>query len=221
MKVCTDACVFGASVVLPVGNIRVLDIGSGTGLLSLMLAQRYPQAQIIGVEIDPVAASQAQENVKNSPFASRIEIVSTAIQDFRPDYFFDVIVTNPPFFQSDLRSPDSAINGAHHAQSLSFSDLLMAIKRLLKPGGNWQILLPEKESKLLYNNALEIDWALTEKLTLRHTAAHAPGCIISTFVSNAGPDFAVKASELCFYEPDGKTYTVAFRKLLQEFYLIF
>ena len=97
MKVCTDACVLGAYADVGTGG-RVLDIGTGTGLLALMAAQRNPTALIDAVEVDDAAFHQAVENVASSPFAGRVHVAHTRIQDFHPDARYDRIVTNPPFY---------------------------------------------------------------------------------------------------------------------------
>ena len=157
MKVCTDACVFGAWAGSPEAA-RILDIGTGTGLLSLMAAQRNQVARIDAVEIDSAAAEQARENIANSPFAGRITVHQSPIQCFEPRYLYDTILVNPPFFQSDLRSPDARVNQAHHAESLTFSELLTAVVRFLGVGGTWHVLLPPEESVTLAGMALERGW---------------------------------------------------------------
>lgn len=97
MKVCTDACVLGAWADVE-GAEKILDIGTGTGLLALMVAQRNSNAEIDAVELDQDAFSQAIENVKTSSFSERIKVVNSSIQGFSPSYQYDFIVTNPPFF---------------------------------------------------------------------------------------------------------------------------
>jgi tRNA1Val (adenine37-N6)-methyltransferase len=220
MKVCTDACVLGAWADLPPSG-RILDIGAGTGLLSLMTAQRTANAHIDAVEVDPQAAAQAVENVWASPYDARIQVHCKAVQNFRPRYSYDTILTNPPFFQNDLLSPDEGVNRAHHAQSLSFGELLLAIGRLLKPEGTWHVLLPVAESNELTLRALEQGWYAHRTLSLRHSPAHLPFRIMTTFTGAVNGELLVQNEELSIYESDARTYTVAFRKLLQEFYLIF
>lgn len=220
MKVCTDACVFGAWAGVP-GTKRVLDIGTGTGLLALMAAQRNKEAYIDAVEIDPQAAAQAQENIKNSPFAERIKVRKTSIQDFTPPYRYDTILINPPFYQADLRSPDARINQAHHAESLTFSELLTAIARLLEAGGTWHVLLPPDESTVLTKMALSQGWSKETELILYHTFDRKPFRVMRTFARGTLPREEVPSERLAIFEADGKTHTLAFRELLQEFYLNF
>lgn len=220
MKVCTDACVFGAWAGT-LGAKRILDIGTGTGLLSLMAAQSNKDAHIDAVEIDPEAAEQARENVTGSPFAERIEVHQTPIQDFTPLHRYDSILINPPFFQSDLRSPDARINQAHHAESLTFSELLTAIARLLGVEGTWHVLLPPDESTLLTKMAFLQGWSKPRELTLYHTFNRKPFRVMSTFKGTLASIQTTVSERLAVFEADGKTHTLAFRELLQEFYLNF
>jgi tRNA1Val (adenine37-N6)-methyltransferase len=223
MKVCTDACVLGAwaeigEAATQSTPLRLLDIGTGTGLLALMLAQRYPQLVIDAVELDGAAAEQARENVAASPFAERIRVQQEAIQDFRPEVLYDHIVTNPPFFQSDLRSPDAGVNRAHHAESLSLAELLVAVERLLRPEGTWQVLLPVAEGNLLGQLAAERGWVPTRQLLLTHQPGHRPFRQLTTY-GRAAATYAPE--ELFIYENEGKTYSPDFRELLKDYYLVF
>ena len=220
MKVCTDACVFGAWAGI-LNAKRILDIGTGTGLLSLMAAQRNHAACIDAVEIDPEAAAQALENIKSSPFAERIEGHRTPIQDFNPLHRYDSILINPPFFQSDLRSPDARVNQAHHAESLTFSELLTAVARLLGVGGTWHVLLPPDESTTLTKMAEVQGWQKEKELTLYHTFDRKPFRVMSTFKGTPARTQNAVSEQLAIFEADGKTHTLAFRELLQEFYLNF
>lgn len=220
MKVCTDACVFGAWADVENAE-RILDIGAGTGLLSLMVAQRNRIAEISAVELDEEAFFQATENIEDSPFQSQISVSKGAIQDFLPDEKFDCIITNPPFFQSDLKSPDAKINLAHHADSLSFEDLLIAVKRLLLPNGVWNVLLPIDEGIVFQDLAEKSGWILYRQLTLYHQKGKKPFRKLMSFKLSEMADYRPLDSELFIYEEDGKTYHSEFEKLLKEYYLQF
>lgn len=220
MKVCTDACVFGAWVNVENAE-RILDIGAGTGLLSLMVAQRNKSAKISAVELDKEAFVQATENVKESPFQNQIEVFNAAIQDFLPDEKFDCIITNPPFFQSDLKSPDAKINLAHHADSLSFEDLLIAVKRLLLPNGICNVLLPVDEGVVFQGLAAKSGWNMLRELTLYHQKGKKPFRKLMSFQFGEIVGNRSVSSELFIYEEDGKTYHSEFKKLLKDYYLIF
>ena len=220
MKVCTDACVFGAWADIENAE-HILDIGAGTGLLSLMTAQRKKNAKISAVELDADAFSQAKENVTNSPFADQIEISQSAIQDFSPSEKFDCIISNPPFFQSDLRSPNSKINQAHHSDSLTFRDLLISVDRLLNETGKFNLLLPIEEGIIFQELAEKSGWTLIRKLTLFHQNGKKPFRLLMVFNRSKSADNRVVNSDLFIYEEDGKTYHPKFAELMKDFYLIF
>lgn len=240
MKVCTDACVLGAwtsseQLQLP-PNPRILDIGTGTGLLALMAAQNHPDARIDAVEIDPDAFFQATENAKNSPFANRVQVHKTAIQAFKPSRDYDLILTNPPFFTNHLRSPYAATNRALHTDTLSFSDLVAAVDRLLKPDGQWWVLLPPYETSQLDQLVATLGLHPFERLQLRHNTKKAPFRHITGYRRDdrqddiSFPEMSSQSSlstqTLTIYEPDSSNptreqYTEAFGQLLQPFYLIF
>ncbi len=220
MKVCTDACVFGSWV--PIENAeRILDIGAGTGLLSLMAAQRNKNARISAVELDLDAFSQATENIKNSTFADRIQIFHTAIQDFLPPEKFECIISNPPFFQSDLRSPDAKVNLAHHADSLTFQELLNAVNKLLTQTGRFSILLPVEEGIIFQELAEKSGLVLIRKLTLFHQNGKKAFRSIMVYRQREYADNRLVSDDLFIYNEDGKTYHPEFAELMKDFYLIF
>ena len=217
MKVCTDACVLGAYADVGEGG-RLLDIGTGTGLLALMAAQRNVTASVDAVEIDEAAFGQAVENMAESPFAGRVTIAQTRIQDFHSDTRYDRIITNPPFYTNHLRSPDAAVNRALHTDELPFPDLLAAVVRLLKPDGQWWVLLPPYEADKLADLAAETVLLPFQRLTLRHHAQKPAFRVITGFSFKPQP---ILDDALAMYETDNRTYTPEFRTLLRDFYLIF
>lgn len=156
MKVGTDGVLVGAWAE---GGQRILDIGSGTGLISLMMAQRFPEAQVWGIDIDPDACMQARENVAASPFADRVGISCCALQNLSEEHLvrgseelmemkegegnlFDAIVSNPPFFVNGLKNPDSKRAMARHSDSLPFSVLMKGVKRWLSDEGVFSAIVP-------------------------------------------------------------------------------
>lgn len=217
MKVCTDACIFGAST--DVENVnRILDIGTGTGLLSLMLAQRT-NAQIEAVEIDEDAYQQAVMNVKTSPFSEKITIFHQRTQDFVGISNYDLIVSNPPFYQQSLKSADAKANKALHAVELSFDDLIDSVIRLLSLDGKFVVLLPPFEIEKLIQIAQKKGLYLSKKLLIRHDESKAIFRVIATFQTSQIPDLEEKT--LIIHKKDGKTYSNEFRDLLKDYYLIF
>ena len=220
MKVCTDACLFGAFINLE-PNSSVLDIGSGTGLLSLMLAQRFEQATFTGVEIDQDACTQAAQNVANSAYFARIQMVHAKIQDFNYPARFDTIISNPPFFQEDLKSPTEKKNQAHHAVTLNFEDLLSSIERLLKETGNFFILLPTNEAAVFQQYAARNGWYLLQNLTVRNSSIHKPFRQIMKFSRFKMTTNLLEDNVLDIYESKSRAYTHVFKKLLEPYYLQF
>lgn len=142
MKVGTDGVLVGAWASAGDGCRRILDIGTGTGLIALMAAQRFPSADVVGVEIDADSAAQARENVAVSPWSDRIDIVCTAVQDYTPDERFDLIISNPPYFDNSLVCPDKGRTAARHTVSLNFAELAAAAERLLADGGRFAVIVP-------------------------------------------------------------------------------
>jgi tRNA1Val (adenine37-N6)-methyltransferase len=226
LKVSTEACILGAWATAPDGATRLLDVGTGTGLLALMLAQRHPQALIDAVELAEAAARQATENVANSPFADRIRVHQTAIQEFsifnsQFSIFngngYDFIVANPPFYQHNLRSPDLARNAAKHAETLSFTDLLTAVRRLLAPTGAFVVLLPPVETEVFLRKAAESGLFLHRQLRVRHRPGGRLFRLVSELrFSEKEPD----VEELSIHAPEGG-YAPEFVALLKDFYLNF
>lgn len=145
MKVGTDGVLLGAWAEIPAQAAgRVLDVGAGCGLISLMLAQRFPVAEITALEIDPEAAGQAWENVQNSPFARQINVETKDFLCFAAERPFDAVVSNPPFFEEDLLPPDSARAHARHtATGLNFESLVAHSAALLSDGGWLQVIIPK------------------------------------------------------------------------------
>lgn len=163
MKVGTDGTLLGAWASLTLhpslplslhsSPATILDIGTGTGLIALMMAQRYPEANVVGIDIDPGAVMQACENVARSPFAERITIIEGDVTeigegqspqgDFELPYtLFDCIVCNPPYFVNSLESPDAQRNTARHANRLTYRQLMETAWRLLDEDGELSVVIP-------------------------------------------------------------------------------
>lgn len=142
MKVGTDGTLLGAWAQAPAGQCRILDIGTGTGLIALMMAQRFPEAHIVGIDIDADAVSQARENVMESPFSDRITIQQCDVLQFDDTDGFDAIVCNPPYFVDSLTCPDEQRTTARHTVTLSFEGLAKAAFRLLKTDGIFSVVIP-------------------------------------------------------------------------------
>jgi tRNA1Val (adenine37-N6)-methyltransferase len=147
MKVGTDAVLLG-SWIQPNGSTHILDIGTGTGVIALMLAQKT-SASIVGIDIDGIATQQAQENVDESKFKNSITLFNSSFQDFvkTTSLKFQLIVSNPPFFEQSLKSSDEKRSNARHADVLPFEDLLDGVIKLLDEKGKFCLILPTLEAE--------------------------------------------------------------------------
>ena len=141
MKVGTDGVLLGAWAN---GGPRVLDVGTGTGIIALMMAQRYAEGGVWAIDIDEGAVRQATANVQSSPFASRIQVKQTRVQDMDAALAgcFNAVVSNPPFFIDSLQAPDHQRNVARHAETLTYADLMQAASRLLADDGELSVIVP-------------------------------------------------------------------------------
>ena len=218
MKVCTDSCFFGAYINAPnFGSI--LDIGAGSGLLSLMLAQKS-NAEITAVEIEHGSYLQAKENFINSPWAQRIQIINASIQDFAEisTQNFDLIISNPPFFQNSLKKENENENLALHNGSLSFGDLAKSIKKLLNKDGSCWILLPHHESKIfceaMHGHQLFLDNSAKLFTKDGGNLLRVINCFTSVEKEKlVSKDFSIKNSS--------NEYSEEFKNVLKDFYLAF
>ncbi|MEO6330376.1 MAG: methyltransferase [Ginsengibacter sp.] len=176
MKVCTDACIFGAWAAEKIKNELsatqvVLDIGTGSGLLSLMLAQKS-QAVIEAIEIDEGAFKQAGDNFKRSLWSERLHIFHADAKYFSSERKYDFIISNPPFYENDLLSSTKNKNVARHDEGLKFDELILTIKKNLHTHGSFALLLPYHRINYFEDIAEKNHFFLKEKLLIKPTPAH-------------------------------------------------
>ena len=152
MKVGTDGVLLGAWAPAD-GAERILDVGTGTGLIALQLAQRNPHARITAIEIDATAAGQAAENVSRSLGTDRVEVVCRDFRDYQPENRFDLIVSNPPYFIDALKCPDEQRCTARHAGNLNYDLLFRRSASLLKEQGVVSIIIPAEAEKTVVDTA--------------------------------------------------------------------
>jgi tRNA1Val (adenine37-N6)-methyltransferase len=219
MKVCTDACLFGAytASLIEDGKLTAtncLDIGTGTGLLSLMLAQKT-SAQIDAVEIDKAAYYQARENFEESPWKDRLNILHADILQFNSTKKYDCIISNPPFFEKDLKSDDSKKNTAKHDTVLTLQQLLEVVIKYLEEDGVFAVLLPYHRINYFIDEAAKMDLHLTKKLLVKQTPLHA--CFRGILFFSRHPTSSAK-EEISIRDKMGD-YTSRFIGLLQDYYL--
>lgn len=158
MKVGTDGVLLGSWACRRQADaaMNVLDIGTGTGLISLFVAQRFPNAKVTAIDIDPEAAGQANDNFKASPFSCRLSAQPLALQKLDEEEQFDLIVCNPPFFTDSLKCPDSNRTIARHTTTLTFAELARKSSRLLTAEGTLAVIVPadskdKMESEAIFN----------------------------------------------------------------------
>lgn len=214
MKVGTDGVLLGAWGY--VEGKRILDIGTGTGLIALMAAQRNPQAMVTGIDIDEEAVLQAQENISKSPFADHVSCTLQDVTTFCPEEPFDAILCNPPFFTENTLPDDTIRALARNSRKLPFSVLVKKVASLLNNNGKFSVIIP-------YGHMQEfISLCLTEKLYLnrsciiRTKASKPPRRVLLTF-STIVCDMTDE-SELFLINNEGRQ-SLEYKKLTEPFYL--
>lgn len=222
MKVTTDGCLLGAWVAeqekkLTAGSstaIQLLDIGTGTGLLSLMIAQQCRHA-ITALDMDAAAATQAKENAAASPWSNRITVVQQDIKTWHSPQLFDSIVCNPPFYENEWQSDHASRNMAHHSSHLTLQELIAAINTSISPGGRLYLLLPFKRwpaARLLLE---ENGWYLHQLLSARQTPRHQPFRVLI----QAGKNTGQFVGEEIIIKNEADEYSERFTELLKPYYL--
>ena len=231
MKVGTDGVLLGAwaeaiaykedasaaSPAVPHIVRRILDIGTGSGLIALMLAQRFPNAIIDGIDIDPSAVLQAKDNFSASPFSTRLHAYSSPLQEWQPQEKYDMIVSNPPYFSNSLLCPDGMRTKARHAESLSFAELLAHSNRLLTQAGTLSLVLPADAEKAILAEA-RLQHLYCVRLCRVHTTANKPAKRILVTFSHQTPATTLTPETLCLSTPTHPR-SPAYSALTQDFYL--
>ncbi|MDP4618886.1 MAG: methyltransferase [Sediminibacterium sp.] len=232
MKVCTDACLFGAWAAHDQELINaksILDIGTGTGLLSLLLAQANNNAIITAVEIEPAAAIEAASNFKLSPWADQLNLVHDDIQNFgnHANTVYDIIITNPPFYEGDLKSPDENKNTAAHSTALPWKLLIENATKLLSEGGNFYVLVPTLRAYTMQKLCDNYGLQLVAEVLVHNTAKNLPIRAMQKFVKqHAGQMDTEKTNDIpqvkrtkIFIKDADNNYSPEFNVLLKDYYL--
>ena len=196
---------------------RILDIGTGSGLIALMLAQRFPNAIIDGIDIDPSAVLQAKDNFSSSPFSTRLRACPSPLQEWQPQEKYDMIVSNPPYFSNSLLCLDGMRTKARHAESLSFADLIAHSYRLLTQAGTLSLVLPADAEKAIMKEA-RLQHLYCVRLCRVHTTANKPAKRILVTFSYQTPATTLAPEMLCLSSPNSPR-SAAYSALTQDFYL--
>ena len=222
MKVGTDGVLLGCWAE---GGQTVLDIGTGTGLIALMMAQRFPDAHVDALEIDSSAAKQAFENVAESPFESRIKVVEESLQDYirrvaheeaETEGLYDAIVSNPPFFINSLKNPNAERAQARHTDTLSYADLFACVAKLLKPDGVFSAIIPAECEERFCSEGFLQGMFLTRKYMVRTVAHKKPKRCLLAFSKQRSA--IIDNQDVCLQNPGGSR-TDWFNEKSLDFYL--
>ena len=216
MKVGTDGVLLGAWTTISEDNI--LDIGTGTGLIAIILAQRSKTAFIDAVEIEKEAYNQTKENIKNCNWSNRISAHNTSIQNFKSTTKYDLIISNPPFFLASTKAPNEERNTARHTDSLSFDDLIASVIRLLNSEGIFSLILPINEAGLFINIATTQHLFLNKKCVIKPNPTKPAKRVLMEF-SFSKTD--IVSEELTIETATRHQYTKEYISLTQDFYLKF
>jgi tRNA1Val (adenine37-N6)-methyltransferase len=219
MKVGTDAVLLG-SWIQPNGSTHILDIGTGTGVIALMLAQKT-NASIIGIDIDGSATQQAQENVDESKFKNSITLFNSSFQDFvkTTSLKFQLIVSNPPFFEQSLKSSDEKRSNARHADVLPFDDLLDGVIKLLDVKGKFCLILPTLEAEKFRNMAQKKGLYLSKLLRVKSRVDKDTDKRHLMQFEFTPTEFSEET--IAIEEDERHSYTQAYKELTKAYYINF
>jgi tRNA1Val (adenine37-N6)-methyltransferase len=218
MKVGTDGVLLGAWADAA-GAASILDIGAGTGLIAIMLAQRAAAARIEAVEIDGEACSQALENIAATPWAERLHCHHASIQDFakQSHHKFDLIVSNPPFFSGGTFSKSQDKLSVRHTVKLPHGDLLSAVRSLLAPGGRFCTVLPHLEGLRFREMASNYGLYCTAQVEVLPKAGKPVERLLLQFEASLR-ETSRRTLVLCNSDKPND-WTAEYRSLTEEFYL--
>ncbi len=216
MKVGTDGVLLGAWCDVH-NRTRILDIGTGTGLIALMLAQRNQGASITAIEPNPDAAADARANFAMSPFREKCTLLETLLQDYNPDTNFDLIVSNPPFFQNSLQNPDPGRTQARHTSGFSPEDLA-ATTRWLSPKGKLAGIYPADVFEEFQDFAAKAGLFPTRKMTVYPNPEKPAHRILFEFSRFQAP---TETEELTIETNGRHQFGEKYMALTRDFYLKF
>lgn len=219
MKVGTDGVLLGV-LVPTIDSGRILDIGTGTGLVGIMLSQRCPQAMVTGVELDANAAKQAEENATSTGW--KIKIINKSIQDFSSqcEEKFDLIVSNPPYFINSLKAPEKNRNTARHTDELSFEELIESAEKLLSEEGKFSVIIPYSEEENFIGIANKRNLIAESSVRIIPKVGKDPKRSVITFCRCKNKiNCNINVTELVIEKEERHCYSDEFKKLTADFYL--
>jgi len=220
LKVSTDSCIFGAWIAKKMVRSErhisgCLDIGAGSGLLMLMLAQQF-QGTIDGIEIDPASCEQATENIAASPWYNRLRVFNNDVKLFSLPHRYDLIISNPPFYEGDLKSSNRRYNFAKHDDGLTLQDLLEVAERNLSAKGLFALLLPFHRAAWFEAQAANYELFVHEQLLIRQSLQH-PYFRAALLLGRKNNGHVKKEELIIRRSPEA--YAHGFIELLKDYYL--
>jgi len=216
MRINTDGVLL-AAIAAHQDPKHLLDIGTGTGVIALMLAQRYPDAFVDAVEIELSAAEAAYSNFENSPFEARMNLFPGDVADFEPGYEYDLVVSNPPYFVNDLKNPEQRKSLARHADEDFFESLARKVASLLSDNGVFWVILPVKQAEELIYKAVLFGLFPSRMI---HVYSDEEKPQFRQIICFSFADAGKKEEDFYIYASPG-IYTEAYVALLKDFFLAF
>lgn len=219
MRVNTDGCLLGAIAgeEQEVSEVkRILDIGTGSGVIALQMAQRFPKAFVDAVEIHGPSAKQAAENFKKNAWSHRMICYHEPLQEFDSGILYDVIVTNPPYFESGPTKSDEGVARARHALTLDFKSLLEHSSKLLREGGSFWCIIPADRQNQMIDAAIEEHLFPVKIYDIKPKEGKQANRVVLHLSKQANVD--MMREELVLYAQN-KVYTESSKRLLAPFYL--
>lgn len=218
MKVNTDSVLLGAWAEIHKAAKTGLDIGSGTGILALMMAQKYPNLEITGVEIEKNAFEESDFNFKNSPYKERLQAVNLPLQQLSPELKFDCIITNPPYFDNDLKNEDENKKTARHTDSLTFLELIQFVENNLSSIGNFSLILPLIESEIFRKITEKTTLHLTKIAFIKPNKNKEVNRVLMSFSKTKSVPESYWEETFCVYQSH-QVYSERHHELTKDFYL--
>ena len=218
MKVGTDSVLLGAWCPIENNPFSVLDIGAGTGILSLMIAQRSNAEQIDALEIDEEAYEQCVENFENSPWGDRLFCFHAGLDEFvdEPEDEYDLIISNPPFYSEDYKTENSQRDLARFQEAMPFDDLVEAADLLLSENGIFAVIIPYKEEEKFIDLCAEVELFPVKVTRIKGTPNTEIKRSLLAFKRYELP--VLEADELVI-ETSRHKYTEEYIDLTKDFYL--
>lgn len=219
MRVNTDGCLLGAIAGehQKANEVQhILDIGTGSGVIALQLAQRFENAFVDAVEIHGPSARQATDNFKSSPWSNRMICYHESLQDFEGSVVYDLIVSNPPFFESGPTKSDEGVANARHALTLDFKSLIEHSSRLLKSDGTFWCVLPADRAQQMIEAGIEENLHPTHFYSIRPKQSRAANRVLLAFGKKAPVIDTVRKEFILYKAPN--EYSDEIREALTPFY---